>query len=63
MLRLGKANDERVKMKYEVIVSAEVRTVWEAESQEQALRQAEAWTAEEYGDLVHKANFNARALA
>ena len=48
--------------KFEVVVSAEVRTVWEAESQEQALRQAEAWTAEEYGDLVHKANFNAREV-
>lgn len=50
-------------MKYEVIVSANVRTVWEAENEQQALRQAEAWTAEEYGDLVHKANFNARELA
>lgn len=50
-------------MKYEVIVSAEVRTVWEAENKEQALRQAEAWTAEEYGNLVHKAEFNARELA
>lgn len=49
--------------KYEVVVSAEVRTVWEAESQEQALRQAEAWTAEEYGNLVHKAEFLARELA
>jgi hypothetical protein len=49
--------------KYEVVVSAEVRTVWEADSKEQALRQAEAWTAEEYGDLVHKANFGVRELA
>ncbi len=49
--------------KYEVIVSASIRTVWEADSEEQALRQAEAWTATEYGDLVHKANFNARELA
>lgn len=50
-------------MKYEVIVSANVRTVWEAENEQQALRQAEAWTAEEYGDLVHKANFSARELS
>ena len=49
--------------KYEVIVSAEVRTVWEVENREQALRQAEAWTAEEYGDLVHKANFEAREIS
>jgi hypothetical protein len=50
-------------MKYEVVVSANIRTVWEADSEEQALRQAEAWTAEEYGDLVHKANFDAREIS
>jgi len=50
-------------MKYEVVVSASIRTVWEADSEEQALRQAEAWTAEEYGDLVHKANFEVRELS
>ena len=58
-----KTNDEREKMKYEVIVSAEVRTVWEVENREQALRQAEAWTAEEYGDLVHKAHFDVREIS
>jgi hypothetical protein len=50
-------------MKYEVVVSANIRTVWEADSEEHALRQAEAWTAEEYGDLVHKANFDAREIS
>jgi hypothetical protein len=60
---LQRKNDEGVEMKYEVIVSAEVRTVWEAENQEQALRQAEAWTAEEYGDLVHKAHFDVREIS
>jgi hypothetical protein len=50
-------------MKYEVVVSASIRTVWEADNKEQALRQAEAWTSEEYGDLVHKANFEARELS
>ena len=49
--------------KFEVIVYAAVRTVWEAETKEQALRQAEAWTAEEYGDLVHKADFSAREIS
>jgi hypothetical protein len=49
--------------KYEVTVSASIRTVWEADSKDEALRQAEAWTAEEYGDLVHKANFGARELS
>ena len=50
-------------MKYEVIVSANIRTTWEAENKDEALRMAEAWTAEEYGNLVHKAEFNARELA
>jgi len=50
-------------MKYEVIVSASIRTVWQADSKDEALRQAEAWTAEEYGDLVHKANFDAREIS
>jgi uncharacterized protein YndB with AHSA1/START domain len=64
MIRFGQGqNDERKKMKYEVVVSASIRTVWEADSKEQALRQAEAWTAEEYGDLVHKANFDAREIS
>ena len=49
-------------MKYEVVVSANIRTVWEADSKDEALRKAEAWTAEEYGDLTHKASFNAREL-
>lgn len=56
-------NDEREKMKYAVVVKANINTVWEADSKEQALRQAEAWTAEEYGDLVHKANFEIRELS
>jgi uncharacterized protein YndB with AHSA1/START domain len=54
---------EREKMKYEVVVSANIRTVWQADSKDEALRLAEAWTAEEYGDLVHKANFDARELS
>jgi hypothetical protein len=58
-----KSNGEREKMKYEVVVSASIRTVWEVENQEQALRQAEAWTAEEYGDLVHKAHFDVREIS
>jgi hypothetical protein len=49
--------------KYEVVVSANIRTVWQADSKDEALRLAEAWTAEEYGDLVHKANFDARELS
>lgn len=50
-------------MKYEVVVSANIRTVWEADNEEQALRQAEAWTSQEYGDLVHKANFDVREIS
>jgi len=50
-------------MKYEVVVSASIRTVWEADSEAEALRQAEAWTATEYGDLIHKANFEAREVS
>lgn len=50
-------------MKYEVVVSANIRTVWEVDSADEALRQAEAWTADEYGDLVHKATFNAREIS
>ena len=50
-------------MKYAVLVKANINTVWEADSEEQALRQAVAWTAEEYGDLVHKANFEVRELS
>jgi uncharacterized protein YndB with AHSA1/START domain len=50
-------------MKYEVIVSASIRTVWEADSEDEARRLAEAWTATEYGDLVHKANFDAREIS
>jgi uncharacterized protein YndB with AHSA1/START domain len=50
-------------MKYEVLVSASIRTVWEAGSKDEALRQAEAWTGEEYGDLVHKASFKARVVS
>jgi hypothetical protein len=49
--------------KYEVVVSASIRTVWEADNKDEALRQAEAWTADEYGDLVHKANFDAREIS
>lgn len=49
--------------KYEVIVSASIRTVWEAENEQEALRQAEAWTAEEYGDLIHKANLDVREIS
>jgi len=64
MIRFGQGqNDERKEMKYAVLVKANINTVWEADSKEQALRQAEAWTAEEYGDLVHKANFEVRELS
>jgi hypothetical protein len=50
-------------MKYEVVVSANIRTVWQADSEQEALRLAEDWTRQEYGDLVHKANFDARELS
>jgi len=46
--------------RYEVIVSASLRTAWEANSKEEALLMAETWTAQEYGDLVHKANFEVK---
>lgn len=56
-------NDEREKMKYEVLVSANIRTIWQADSKDEALRLAEDWTRTEYGDLIHKANFEARELS
>jgi len=43
--------------KYSVVVKANVHTVWEANTEQEAILMAEAWTAEEYGNLVHKANF------
>jgi hypothetical protein len=50
-------------MKYEVVVSANIRTVWQADNKDEALRLAEAWTSQEYGDLVHKANFDVREIS
>jgi hypothetical protein len=49
--------------KYEVVVSANIRTVWQADSKDEALRLADEWVRQEYGDLVHKANFEAREVS
>jgi hypothetical protein len=56
-------NDEREKMKYEVVVSANLRTVWQADSKDEALRLADEWVRQEYGDLIHKANLDVRELS
>ena len=56
-------NDEREKMKYEVVVSANIRTVWQADSKDEALRLADEWVRQEYGDLIHKANLDVRELS
>ena len=56
-------NDEREKMKYEVVVSANIRTVWQADNEQEALEQAEAWVRQEYGDLIHKANLDVREIS
>ena len=50
-------------MKYEVVVSANIRTVWQADNEQEALRQAEAWVRQEYGDLIHKANLDVREIS
>lgn len=45
--------------KYNVIVTAEIHTAFEAETAEQAIAMADSWVGEEYGDLKHKANYKA----
>ncbi len=49
--------------KYEVVVSANIRTVWQADNEQEALRQAEDWVRQEYGDLIHKANLDVREIS
>jgi hypothetical protein len=49
-------------MKYAILVKANINTVWEADNEEQALDQAEVWTAEEYGDLVHNSIFEVKEI-
>jgi hypothetical protein len=49
-------------MKYEVIISASMRTSWESKNKEEVLRMAEDWVAQEYGDLVHKADFEIKEV-
>jgi hypothetical protein len=44
-------------MKYEVIISAKLKTVWDADNEQQAIEMAEEWTAQEYGDLAHKSEY------
>jgi hypothetical protein len=56
-------NDEREKMKYEVVVSANIRTVWQADNEQEALRLADEWVRQEYGDLIHKANLDVREIS
>jgi hypothetical protein len=45
--------------KYNVIVSAEINTSFEAETAEEAIAKADEWVGEEYGNLKHKANYKA----
>lgn len=47
---------------YEITVSATISKSWEADSKDEALRKAEAWVAETYGDLIYKANFTVKEL-
>jgi hypothetical protein len=49
-------------VRYKVIVSANISTAWEADSMQEAVQKAENWTAENYGDLIHKANFEVTQL-
>lgn len=49
--------------KYSVLVKANVNTIWEADTEQEAILMAEAWTAEEYGNLVHKANYEVREVS
>jgi len=49
--------------KYEVVVSANIRTVWQADNEQEALRLADEWVRQEYGDLIHKANLDVREIS
>jgi hypothetical protein len=49
--------------KYEVVVSANIRTVWQADTEQEALRLADEWVRQEYGDLIHKANLDVREIS
>lgn len=49
--------------KYEVVVSANIRTVWQADNEQEALRLADKWVRQEYGDLIHKANLDVREIS
>ena len=44
-------------MKYEVVVSANIKTIWDANSEQEAIQMAQDWTAQEYSDLVHRASY------
>ena len=50
-------------MKYEVVVSANIRNVWQADNEQEALRLADEWVRQEYGDLIHKANLDVREIS
>jgi hypothetical protein len=43
--------------RYKVIVIAEINTEFQAETPTEALRLAEGWVSEEYGNLKHKARY------
>lgn len=45
--------------KYNVIVSAEINTSFEANTAEEAIALADEWVGEEYGNLKRKANYKA----
>jgi len=49
-------------MRYNVLVSATVHHVVEAESEQDALAQAYDWVGDEYGNLCDKATFEAVKL-
>ena len=48
--------------KYNVEVVSNLNTVWEAESETEALQMADEWVGNEYGDLRHKCDYRVREI-
>jgi hypothetical protein len=42
---------------YEVKVILDMSTAWEATTEAEALRMADEWVREEYGNLAHKCDY------
>jgi hypothetical protein len=49
--------------KYEVRVVVDMGTTWEATTPAEALRMADEWVRDEYGDLAHKCDLVVKEIA